>query len=77
MTCVIAFETPDFHLAPQECKHPFENYLLARTPKKLTTQLLRLSPQQPTLKNPSSQPVPFQTALQTLNRAFSCLARSS
>jgi len=24
MTCVIAFETPDFHLAPQECKHPFE-----------------------------------------------------
>jgi len=25
MTCVIAFETPDFHLAPQECKHPFEN----------------------------------------------------
>jgi hypothetical protein len=34
-TCIFAFETPDFHLASQECKHPFENYLSARTQKEV------------------------------------------
>jgi hypothetical protein len=35
-TCIFAFETPDFHLASQECKHPFEKNLSARAQKEVS-----------------------------------------
>jgi hypothetical protein len=44
---------------------PLKKIFQRERKKKLTTQLLRLWPQQPTLKNPLPQPVPLQTALQT------------